>query len=322
MQDKVSIVVPCFNLENYIEKCLHSLQSQTYSNLEIIVIDDGSTDNSWSIIRSIAKQDKRIITLRQNNNGAASCRNKALNILSGKYIIFVDGDDQLEFDTINNNLIHFQEYPSLDWVSFPIIRVDSCGNNVTKSKTYIGFQPKSEYFLTQTEFLTAYFNKKLSELACGTIYKSESILNIRFPEKEFYEDSFYFTDIIARTKNGYISTKGKYLYTVRTNSSQHTPPDYPRIISKYNCITDRLLKFKELNCTIHSKFIQEEDDFYYYLKTLEAKKILPANSFSANFKRSLNRTPNLRIISELKILVFNIIGYNRLKRILTCLKIN
>ena len=94
----ISVIVPVYNLENYIERCLKSIQNQTYSNIEIIVVDDGSIDDSWNVINRIAKEDNRIIPIHKENGGVSSARMLGLANANGEWIGFVDGDDEIEED--------------------------------------------------------------------------------------------------------------------------------------------------------------------------------------------------------------------------------
>ena len=97
-QVKVSIIVPAYNLEDYIEPCLDSLVNQTLKEIEIIVINDGSTDSTQEKIEKFAQQDSRIIPLVLENGGVSNARNQGLNIAKGEYIGFVDGDDWVDND--------------------------------------------------------------------------------------------------------------------------------------------------------------------------------------------------------------------------------
>ena len=95
---KVSIIVPIFNLEKYVEKCFHNIQQQTYKNWELIFINDGSTDNSAIICEKYAEEDKRIVVIHTANNGVAIARNLGINLAKGEYIGFVDPDDYINLD--------------------------------------------------------------------------------------------------------------------------------------------------------------------------------------------------------------------------------
>ena len=92
----ISIIVPVYNVEKYIEKCTKSLMIQDYPNIEIILVDDGSVDNSVCIIDQLAKKDTRIIVIRRDHAGVSAARNTALKIAHGEYVMFVDGDDWVD----------------------------------------------------------------------------------------------------------------------------------------------------------------------------------------------------------------------------------
>ena len=95
MSPKISVIIPVYNTERYLSRCLDSLIHQTFSDIEIICVDDGSTDGSWDILQKYAKNDKRIVLIRQKNSGIGAARNKAIPLAHGKYITFVDSDDFL-----------------------------------------------------------------------------------------------------------------------------------------------------------------------------------------------------------------------------------
>lgn len=98
MEDKISIIIPVYNLEKYIKRTVESVLKQTYNNIEIIVVDDGSSDKSWKIIQKIAENDNRVIPIHQENGGVTSARLNGVRHSTGKWIGFVDGDDEIESD--------------------------------------------------------------------------------------------------------------------------------------------------------------------------------------------------------------------------------
>lgn len=118
---KISIIVPIYNVESYLKRCLDSLINQTYSNIEIILINDGSTDLSGDISSKYAKIDKRIKLINSSNKGVSCARNKGLELASGDYIMFVDPDDYIELNTCemliknigNNDILIFNFYSNL-----------------------------------------------------------------------------------------------------------------------------------------------------------------------------------------------------------------
>lgn len=95
MEELISVIVPVYNVEKYVEKCVESIINQTYKNIEIILVDDGSTDNSGKIIDNISLKDNRIKVIHKENGGLSDARNAGLDICNGKYIGFVDSDDSI-----------------------------------------------------------------------------------------------------------------------------------------------------------------------------------------------------------------------------------
>ena len=124
MYGKVSIVVPVYNCEKYIERCIQSLIGQTYQDIEIIVVDDGSTDGSSDILQRLVAVDKRIISIRQENQGVSVARNKGLDTATGVYLTFVDSDDYVSEDYIEE-LVKCQIEHDADMVISGLCMVDS-----------------------------------------------------------------------------------------------------------------------------------------------------------------------------------------------------
>lgn len=118
MKELVSLIIPAYEIESQIEKCLASIKCQTYQNLEIIVVDDGSKDNTGNLCDEIAEKDRRILVVHQNNCGAAEARNVGMALARGKYVCFVDGDDFLEPDYVESLLLQIQ---------FPGAQMAVCG---------------------------------------------------------------------------------------------------------------------------------------------------------------------------------------------------
>ena len=107
---EVSVIIPVYNSEKYVEKCICSVMAQTLPELEIIIINDGSIDESGKILRKLAQKDSRIILLEQENKGVAAARNLGVEKATGKYLTFVDGDDYLQEDYIEKMSSVFQAY--------------------------------------------------------------------------------------------------------------------------------------------------------------------------------------------------------------------
>ena len=182
----ISIIIPVYNCEKYLDRCLNSIVSQSYKEIEIILIDDGSTDNSFLVCNKWANQDRRITVIHQNNQGISAARNAGLDIANGQYIMFVDADDY-----IDNNLcqILFDEINMTKNADCVI-----CGVSYFDDNGHIG-APKvvpDKLFLTGIDLIKdAYvFNRnRISVIVSwGKLYKRDIWKNLRFINGLYYED--------------------------------------------------------------------------------------------------------------------------------------
>ena len=153
-QPKVSIIVPVYNAEKYLERCIKSLKIQSLDNIEIILVDDSSTDSSHKICNKAAEEDSRIKVIHKENEGAGMARNAALNIATGEYIGFVDSDDYVERDMFKTLCEKAEKYGS-DLVMSGVMFVD--GNMFSEDGECI----QKRYFEDDTHFETEEELKKL-----------------------------------------------------------------------------------------------------------------------------------------------------------------
>lgn len=317
---KISIIVPVYNLENYITKCVQSLLQQSYQNIEIILVDDGSTDGSLGILQELSKADNRIIVKHQENGRTARARNYALESVKGEFITFVDGDDFLAVDTLERNIRYLIEDDTLDWVSFSIIRVDEFGNRKTSSTTYGNFEVTDNVIIPKDCFLSFFYNKKLSGLCCGTIYRWNSVKRIIFPVDEYYEDSFYFCETLWVTQKGMLSSEGCYLYLEREGSSQFAQMDKIHLISTLHSAERKLFHFKEAFPNDMKIILEMEDDYYYYFKLFFSKAVIGADEIFLEYCREFNVPHKRRWLTELKLAIYRTVGYDKVERYIKLLR--
>lgn len=211
-KDKISIIVPVFNLENYIENCIKSLIEQTYKNIEIILVDDGSTDNSAEVLDKYSKLDKRIKIIHKNNEGVSKARNIGLNESQGKYITFVDGDD-----TVDENYVEFLYRSMIDNKA----DISICGHRDIKNENII-FETKDYIKLSNNVealkmlFETNYFSTTI----WAKMYKRELFKENRFDETvAVAEDLDLLYRVFEKAKVIYINTKEKHYNTLIRNGS-------------------------------------------------------------------------------------------------------
>ena len=133
MQPLISVIVPVYNVEQYLDRCVNSLVGQTYQNLEIILVDDGSPDGCSVICDNWARKDSRVIVIHKNNGGLSSARNSALDVCSGDVIAFVDSDDWVEPDMFEKMLESMQEHDA-DIVQCSVLKTYENGQSVLIDK--------------------------------------------------------------------------------------------------------------------------------------------------------------------------------------------
>jgi glycosyltransferase involved in cell wall biosynthesis len=315
---KVSIIVPVYNLENYIEQSVRSLLTQFYQDIEIILVDDGSKDASLSIIEQLAASDSRIVYTSQPNGGAAKARNTGLALATGDFITFVDGDDMLSPNAIRDNIGYFDD-EKIDWVAFSVRRVDAQGNYIQTKGVYEDFIVSSYESITSEAFVPYFYSRKLSGVACAAIYRKSSIASISFTEGKYYEDSIYFIDLLCNTKNAILSPKGEYLYVDRDGSSQKAALDYRHLDSSWYAHKKRMTQYRELFPQYESSYSNEESSFYYFLKNEVAKGNIAAKEVLTLFLRELRTKPKKNYAKEVKFLIYRVVGYRRIKKVFSFL---
>ena len=190
----ISVIVPIYNVCNYLKKCLDSLVLQAYVNIEVILIDDGSTDNSGAICDEFAKLDNRIIVVYQENKGLSNARNAGINIAKGEYITFVDVNDVLD----ENYIMYLYNACIDNNVKISMCRKDEFISSdellTIKSDNYSGaiFDSKELQKWVYTK------NRSLVIYSWNKLYYRSVLDNLRFPEGKVFEDS-YFTSRVLDT---------------------------------------------------------------------------------------------------------------------------
>ena len=203
----VSIVIPVYNVEKYIEKCIISVLKQTYKDIEIIIVNDGSTDKSEEKILKYVKNDKRIKYIVKKNGGLSSARNKGIENATGEYICFIDSDDWIAENYVEC-LISKIEKDKSD-ISICNIKYVYSDNSEKKPNYHID---KNETINNKTALKYLFKGEKYQNHAVNKLYKLNLFKdnNIRFPENRIYEDAFTMYKLLYKAKK--ISLCNKYLY--------------------------------------------------------------------------------------------------------------
>lgn len=275
---KVSIIIPVYNTEKYIEKCLNSLVNQTLKDIEIIIINDGSTDNSIITVRNFANNDPRIKILNQLNQKQGAARNNGMKIAQGEYIGFVDSDDWVDLDYFEKLYYAAKQYNS-DIALATNVRI---GGGKTKKRLNI----------ERVEYVSKLQDKidigKQPKNPCPTnkIYRASLLKehNILFPERVYCEDKL-FTIQAVYYANGIVTVPGiNYYYfrnpnsTVNTRKIQHTK----RLINDKRLAHRQVLDFLKSKIETDGAVIRDKDFWAIKYK----KKILGFTLYQ--IKESIN----------------------------------
>lgn len=216
-KDLVSIIVPVYNVELYIEECLNSLIHQTYKNIEIIIVVDGSTDKSEDICKCFGQIDNRICIIKQENQGLSQARNTGLENAKGKYVTFVDSDDWLQQDAIYS-LVEASLKEKADIVIAQGAITDKSLQNTSVQKNY--YSEQKEQKLNSSRALEKLFCGKIPAYAWGKLYDISLFQkhSIRFTPNIHYEDIDIMYRLLDKAENIVILNKPIYCYRVREGS--------------------------------------------------------------------------------------------------------
>ncbi|MBR3386036.1 glycosyltransferase [Candidatus Saccharibacteria bacterium] len=215
---KVSIIVPIYNVAKYLPTCLDSILRQTYSNLEIILVDDGSTDNSGQIADDYAAKDSRIIVLHQSNSGQSAARNAGLAKASGDYISFIDGDDEIKPSFISELLSAYSDSTSISvcGIHYKRLRTHSATDvYISPLRQRRPHESKKAYIL----YLLATDGRMYSSV--NKLYRAKYALKCHFDTRlNFAEDTKFVLDYLAKTPGEpSFVLKPLYIYNFGTTTS-------------------------------------------------------------------------------------------------------
>ena len=256
-EDLVSIVVPVYNVEQYLEKSINSIINQSYKKIEIIIVNDGSTDGSLEICNSFKKKDNRIEIISKQNGGLSDARNVGIERAKGKYITFIDSDDYIDDNYVEAMISSIKENDS-----------DICiaSHRVLYPNTIIDKSTKQNYVANSKEILSKMlYDDGIDVSAWAKLYKTELLSSIKYPVGRLYEDSATTYKLIDSATKICVNSVPIYNYIVRANSIANV---------KFNEKKFDLIKStEEMTDYIKSKYPELEKGckrrlVYAYLSTL------------------------------------------------------
>ena len=225
-KELISVVIPVYNVEKYLDKCMESVLNQTYSNIEVILVDDGSTDKSGKICDEYQKKDKRVVVYHKENGGLSDARNYGINKSHGEYITFIDSDDFVE-----QNYVEFL---------YKLIKENQA--DIAMGKQYVRYPEKiintgsgNTYNVNAHDCMEKLlYSEDFDVSAWAKLYKKELFKSIKFPKGMVFEDAGTTYKLILQSKKIVLKSEPIYNYIIRNNSITNSKFNIKKMDMIYN----------------------------------------------------------------------------------------
>ncbi|MGL5594128.1 MAG: glycosyltransferase family 2 protein, partial [Cetobacterium sp.] len=239
---KVSVIVPVYNTEKYLKRCLDSIINQSLKEIEIIVVNDGSTDNSKNIIKSYEKKDSRIKIVNKPNGGLSSARNEGIKVAKSKYIAHIDSDDWVEYNYLE------EMYLKAEKENLDIVISDIYWDYIDKIDYKRDLLISDKVIINSKEYLKLFFQGKILPAVCNKIYKTElyQSYNIFHPENISLGEDLSTSPLLAQNAKRIGKINKAYLHYYQNlesiTKSNPTKKIY-ELISAFNILKNNIKKF-------------------------------------------------------------------------------
>lgn len=312
MEELISVVVPVYNVEDYIHKCVDSIINQTYRNLEIILVDDGSTDNSGRICDEYAEIDERIKVIHKENGGLSDARNAGIDISKGDYLGFVDSDDYIDADMYR---ILMNNMKNADADISTCVRIMYTGDDSIPL-----CEENTTVCLNSYDAIKDLFTKNrfVYPMAWDKLYKREMFSNIRFPVGRLYEDAAVMYHIFEKADKIVATEKQMYYYVKRQGSITSSLYSKKKILHKFENMINAINYYKHIDkkkCTLAKVWnlrMIEPIWLEAYLNDKETAKFLISQT-RRNFTAYVWKYAGIRQFIKSIIFCLNPVFYEKLK---------
>lgn len=305
---KLSIIVPVYKIRRYLQRCIESILQQTYTDYELILVDDGSPDGCGSVCDRFAQECDKVKVIHKKNGGLSSARNAGIAAAKGEYITFVDGDDTIASGTYYYNMRILMSNPDIDILEYPVTK-----NYESPQSEVLSFKPEK---VSGNDIFPDWIKRKGYEhsFSWNKIYRAELFNFVRFPEGEVFEDTFITPTLYESAYNVYYSDCGFYYYYKNEGSitSSHSFKSqfflYRNSVSLYEKVNDTykmhdeakeiLLNSLDRLTDLHRCSDGEKSEYLKARKMLKGRKIAPKELFNMNI-------PTKR---KIKFIIFSLFG--------------
>lgn len=258
----ISVIVPIYGVEKYLEECIESIIGQTYTNLEVILVDDGSPDRCGEICDRYAKMDSRVTVIHQKNGGAAAARNAGLRIATGEYIAFVDGDDYLEADAYEKMVEALLSHHA------DIVHAKMRYIYVNGTRPHEGGEKIASF--TTAEYLLYFWEEWTCALSTIKLFRHHTLTDVYYEEGHWIDDEFFTYRGVLKAEKTLCIPDVVYNYRQRASSvmknrdtTEEKSQDILNFLEKRN--RDVLGRFPELEIRYNNYYV----DYLLYLATTE-----------------------------------------------------
>lgn len=298
MNEKISVIIPIYNVEKYLPKCINSVLNQTYSNLEIILVNDGSTDSCKQICEEYKKLDNRIKIINKKNGGLSDARNYGIEASTGNYIAFLDSDDWIDkelYMTLYKIIKRYDADISVCNFKKSYLNGDNKTHNSGKIKCYSNIEALNELYGKNSVQMIVAWNK---------LYKRSTIKELRFPVGRIHEDE-YLTPIIIYNANKLVYIDNQLIYYRQTpNSIMNSKFNIKRLDYLY-VLENRIEFFKEnMLDQLYEKsietYILKIIDFYFKVKYSDIKNKKNINKILIEKLDSIDNQWDVRLTKSLR----------------------
>ena len=279
----ISIIVPVYNLEEEISKCLLSLVLQKYENFEVILVDDGSTDNSLKKCKDFAKKDKRFTVYHTKNKGLSSARNYGISKSHGKYLAFVDGDDFIDPNFLSELMDSLKKNSAdISVIGYNEIIGEDVRNFVPDSETLSGRNATIRLLTKQENLEVLIWNK---------LFKKSLFRGIRFPAGKNHEDNFTTFQLLSKANKVSYVKKAAYNYVRRDNSITTSEKTVERLKAKLESAKEAKKIFKKSEKDSRLYLAADYSELLAFLQFIDfsIKGKIPKKYFKKFRKKALKR---------------------------------
>lgn len=233
MNDLISVIIPVYDVEKYLPTCVESVIGQTYANLEIILVDDGSPDECGALCDTYALRDTRVRVIHQTNQGLSAARNAGLAVMTGSYVTFVDSDDWLHPECIER-LHGLSQHSGADISVCSMVR--TAGEGATLERGFVEI-----FNLSRAAAIAQIVKPRYGSMvaAWGKLYRAELFSHVRFPVGRLHEDAFTTYRVILKSDTITLTTERLYFYRQRPDSIMGSPFNPRAKLDIIDALTER-----------------------------------------------------------------------------------